>query len=129
MGPPTPPIPIPSSPLRAVPPGAGSAEDGAEPSSNPLRGTAEAAARRHLDDRRRARAAPPARGPPREQVRAAGRHQGEEAGADDPEAASPAARYAAVPHLPLQARQGQRLREARRVAPEQVGHFVLIENG
>ena len=57
------------------------------------------------------------------------RHEhGEEAGADDPEAASPAARYAAVPHLPLQARQGQRLREARRVAPEQVGHFVLIEN-
>ena len=55
------------------------------------------------------------------------RHEhGEEAGADDPEAAATAARDAAVPHLPLQARQGQRLREARRDAPEQVGRFAFL---
>ena len=51
---------------------------------------------------------------------------GEETGADDPEAAAAAARDAAVPHLPLQARQGQRLREARRDAPEQVGRFAFL---
>ena len=52
------------------------------------------------------------------------RHEhGEEAGADGPEAAARAARHAAVPHMPLQARQDHRLREARRAAPEHVSLF------
>ena len=52
------------------------------------------------------------------------RHEhGEEAGAHRPEAAARAARHAAVPHLPLQARQDHRLREARRAAPEHVSLF------
>ena len=57
------------------------------------------------------------------------RHEhGEEAGADGPEAAARAARDAAMPHLPLQARQDHRLREARRAAPEHVSLFFVVAN-